>query len=137
MASQQRPTAAFVLVLIGGILVLLSSIVFAALLPFLIPGAVSAILPVISVVGWVFVILAIVMLILSIITILSAFKIRSGVPETVKRWSIIALILGIIELIMGAGLFIGPILIIVGAILGLIWKPPPPAPTPSTPQPTT
>ena len=49
---------------------------------------------------------------------------REGKPGKVRTRSIIVLVVSVIGLIIGADLFIGAILGLVGGILGLTWKSP-------------
>jgi hypothetical protein len=125
-----KPTAAFVLSLIGGILILVLGGVFALVL-----GAVGVGLGVIPGVGFfgalaaIFGILAVVF---GILVIVGAIMINSGEPARVRTGGILVLIFSVISLLAGGGFFIGFILGLVGGILALTWKPPVTAPSPST-----
>jgi len=123
-----RPTAAFILLLIGGILV----VIFAGLYMFA-EDWVKSILPE----GWVPTIpeltkalggkgnMYILGLIWGILVIIGAALVYTGGPGKVKAGSIIGLIFGLLSLLEIAGaLYIGFILALIGAILGLVWKPP-------------
>ncbi len=122
MAPEERPTAAFVLLLVGGIIILIEAIILGVAAAVL--GLVIVAIPGAGLVGsGVLAAIVAVAFILAILIIVAAFKVKSGEPDTVKKWSIIALVLSIIELIFGGGFYIGSILALVGAILGLVWKP--------------
>lgn len=126
----EKPTAAFVLSLIGAILILINGLVVAAL--FTTGGAlVGIILPG---VGAMMIALGVLAIVFGIIVIVGAVMINSGDKSKVRTGSIIVLIFAIISLIGGGGFIIGFILCLVGSILGLVWKPPaaeaPPPPPP-------
>jgi len=119
----EKPTAAFVLSLIGGILILLGGIFRASVSIFF---------------GWLrglIVILGFLGLIFGTIVIIGAIMIHSGEKDKVRTGSILVLIFSILSLFVGGrgGFIIGFILGLVGSILGLTWKPaeapPPPPPT--------
>ncbi len=126
----EKPTAAFVLSLIGGIFVLIEGIIIAA--------AVSFIAGSFAVVGFLFAAgiaaaVGVVYLIFGVIMIYGAVMINSGEPGRVRTGSILVLIFAIISLVGLGGFFLGFLLGLIGAILGLTWKPsatatPPPAP---------
>ncbi|MGC9149119.1 MAG: hypothetical protein ACP5GI_06745 [Sulfolobales archaeon] len=114
----EKPTAAFVLSLIAGILVLLTGIILAVA-----GGLVAMMLPIGKVVGLV-IALAAVNVVLGILIIVGAVFINSGEPGKVKTGSILVLVLSIISLFVGGGgFFIGFILGLIGGILGLRWRP--------------
>jgi len=126
-----KPTAAFVLSLIGGIFILIGGLSVIALGSFIGGlgfGFGGAYLAGIGVVG----------LICGLLTILGAVWINSGEQGKVRTGSILVLIFAILSLFFAAvgGFFIGFLLALIGAILGLTWKPsmtgttatPPPAP---------
>jgi hypothetical protein len=123
----EKPTAAFVLSLIGGIFILLGGVVITA---------VSSILLFFPVAGAVVAAIGIFGLICGILTILGAIWINTGEKDKVRMGSILVLIFSILSWIgAGGGFFIGFILGLIGAILGLTWNPPateqPPPPPPS------
>jgi len=123
-----KPTAAFVLSLIGGIFIVLGGIFYIALgsavggLGFGLGGSIIAGLGVFG-------------LICGFLTILGAVWINSGEKGKVRNGAILVLIFSILSWFGGAGgFFIGFLLGLIGAILGLTWNPPtmtstaPPAP---------
>jgi len=110
----EKPTAAFVLILITGLIV--ATIVAM--------GATALALFGLGWLGGVVMVIGVLQLIFAIIILVGAIQINSGKPGKVKTWSIVVLILSIICLISGRGFYIGPILSLVGAILGLTWRPP-------------
>ncbi|MCF8885672.1 MAG: hypothetical protein QXK95_01535 [Nitrososphaerota archaeon] len=131
--SGERPTAAYILSLIGGILILIGSIAVAALAGFL--GSMLMLVPFIGGFGALMIAFGVVGLVFGIIVIIGAVMINSGEPSKVRTGSILVLIFSILSLIVsGGGFIIGFILALIGSILGLVWKPsersmyPPPPP---------
>lgn len=127
----EKPTAAFVLSLIGGIFTLLGGIVIAA---------VSSIFFFLPVAGAAIAAVGIFGLICGVLVILGAVWINSGEKDKVRTGSILVLIFSILAWIGAAGGFvIGFLLGLIGAILGLTWNapatqnPPPKAEPPAPP----
>ncbi|MEM1668227.1 MAG: DUF6114 domain-containing protein [Desulfurococcaceae archaeon] len=121
----EKPTAAFVLSLIGGILVLLPGI-----LVFNASELIGEILPE---VGEVFRIVGFADGMSGLFMVVGALMINSGELSGVKIGSIIVLVCSILSLIFGiGGFYIGSILGLIGGTLGLTWKPPQKPPAPST-----
>jgi hypothetical protein len=126
-----KPTAAFVLSLIGGIFILIGGLVTIAVGSFIGGlgfGFGGAAIAAFGAVG----------LICGLLTILGAVWINSGEQGKVRNGSIMVLIFSILSLIFAAtgGFFIGFLLGLIGAILGLTWKPSMPettAPPPPVP----
>lgn len=116
---EEKPTAAFILSLIGGIFVLLGGIGLAflgAIIALFTFGA-GAILGIFAIFG--------------IIIIIGAIMMYTK-PRSAKTWGIIVLILGIISLI-GIVTALGGILSLIGGILAIVWKPSGAAPYPPPP----
>ena len=105
MATQNKPTAAFVLVLIGGIFTLLEGIAVAII------GAEIFFLARIGV-----------EIISGIIMIVAAVLMNNTNISKVHMWSEAALLFTIIGLASGGGFVIGFILGLIGSILGLVYK---------------
>lgn len=116
----EKPTAAFVLSLIGAILILVSSIFI-----LLLGGVVAAIaMPGMGrFMGRLFMVFGIAGLVLGAAAIYGAMLINSGVPSKVKTGSIVVLFCSVVSLITGGGFIIGFILGLIGGILGLTWSP--------------
>jgi MFS family permease len=113
-----KPTAAFVLLLIGGVLIVIGGLVVVAA---------GGLIP-IPMIGGLVTILGILGIVFGILVIVGAVMVNSGEPGKVKTGSILGLIFGILSLfVAGGGFFIGFILCLVGGILGLTWKPEAPA----------
>ena len=129
----EKPTAAFVLSLIGGILILLGGI-FGAVIG-IIGGAAMSIVPGFGWLSGLIIALGILGLIFGIIVILGAVMINSGERGKVRTGSILVLIFSILSLFVGGtgGFIIGFILSLIGSILGLTWKPSEEAPPPPPP----
>ena len=118
----EKPTAAFILVLIGGVLIFLNGLILLALST--IAAAIAATIVPLPHIATLIIALGSIGLIFGILLIIASIKINSGNPSMVRTWSIVALILSILSLFLCNGFIIGFILALVGAILGLIWKPP-------------
>lgn len=129
MATGNRPTAAFVLTLIGGVLVLIGGLALitigalfgaagsmAGSAGFGVPGAI------IGGTGYLAAGFGVLGLALGVLLIIASTKINSTNPSKIKTWSILALVFSLVSLIAGSGFFIGFILALVGSILGLVHK---------------
>ncbi|HEX4920103.1 MAG TPA: DUF6114 domain-containing protein [Candidatus Bathyarchaeia archaeon] len=103
-----KPTAAFVLCLIGGIFMLLSGIILTLGFSFLLGGAGA----VFGAVGLVF----------GLIVLLGSIMLYQK-PQSHTMWGVIILILSIIDLPGAWGFGIGSLLAFIGAILALVYKP--------------
>jgi hypothetical protein len=128
----EKPTAAFVLSLIGAILILVNGLWVAVVFSTI--GGIAFMLPGFESLGGLFLIIAVVAIILGILTLIGAVMMNTTNKDKVRTGSILVLIFSIISLIGGGGFFIGFILCLVGSILGLTWKPTsvtPPPPPPS------
>lgn len=113
------PSAAFILTLIGGILIFLSGLVTAATYAILGSLAIS-ILPGL---GVLLIGLAVVALLFGIIIMVGGLRMRSD-PGSARTWGIIVIVLSLLSLIGGGGFFLGLILGLVGGILAIVWHPP-------------
>lgn len=127
----EKPTAAFVLSLVGGVLILVNAII--VLIGATIAAAIASVVPVVGVAtGVVVIAYGLAGLVIGILVIVGAIMINSGNPGKVRTWSIIVLVFSVISILIGGGFIIGLVLGLVGGILGLVWKPsapPPPSPT--------
>ncbi len=115
----EKPIAAFVLSLIGGIFVLLGGIALAivgAIVALFTYGA-GAILGIFAIFG--------------IIIIIGAIMMYTS-PGSARTWGIVVLVLGIISMI-GIVTALGGLLSLIGGILAIVWKPT--VPTESLPPP--
>jgi len=115
----EKPTTAFLLSLIGGILVLLGGLVWAAI------GTLIAFFT-----GFGF--LLYVFLLFGIIIIIGAIMLNSN-PSSAHTWGIVILILGILSLI-GVITALGGLLSIIGGAFALSWKPQSQTPNPPPPS---
>ncbi len=128
------PVAAFVVTLIGGILILLDGIYLLAVSAFIssvtsaygvsVPG-VSGLLTALAAVGVIF----------GLIILVGAIMMWRS-PSSAKMWGIIAILLGLISIVSGGGFILGLILALVGGILALVWHPPAAAQTAWSSAPT-
>jgi hypothetical protein len=122
--SGSYPVAAFVLTLIGGILILLDGLYVAAIAAF-IGSVVGAFFPGL---GLLIIALGVIALLFGLIILVGAIQMHSH-PQSAKTWGIIVLILALISFVGGGGFYLGAILAIVGGILAIVWHPPMPAPS--------
>ncbi len=112
----EKPTAAFVLSLIGGIFLILGALVW------FVVGALFAFFPTL---GLGFATLGAIGVVLAIIVILGGVMMYAK-PEQHVAWGAIVLILSFVSIpFTFAGIIIGFILTLVGGILGLVFKPTP------------
>jgi hypothetical protein len=103
-----KPTAAFVLSLIGGILILLGGVAFAIGFSFVFGSA-----------GAVFGIIGVIM---GLIVLLGAVMLYQK-PQSHTMWGVIILVLSIIAFPAAWGFGIGSLLAFIGSILALVYKP--------------
>src|SRR5881296_3838202 len=132
----EKPTAAFVLSLIGGIFILLGAIVVMALASvigslMLIGGGDPALAYIYGAVGLIF----------AILVLVGAIMLWTK-PQQHVMWGVVVLLFSLFSIITTGGFFIGLILGLIGGILGIAWKPPapmsgmaPPMMPPSMPPP--
>ncbi|NHV98922.1 MAG: hypothetical protein HA496_04650 [Thaumarchaeota archaeon] len=134
----EKPTAAFILSLIGAILIILN-----ALTVFFLTAIVTRMLktmdtfiPILArALGGMVFLMGIAGLAIGAIILVGAFMINSESKNRVSTGSIIVLVFSIISFPIGGGFIIGLILCLVGSILGLTWSPspaPPPPPHPTS-----
>lgn len=119
----EKPTAAFILSLIGAVLILIQGLIIAVFAS-IIGAAIGIFHPMF---GGLVIIIGVAALSIGIIMLVGAFMINSEDKSRVMTGSILVLVLAIIGFFVGGGFFIGSILCIVGSILGLTWKPSEPA----------
>lgn len=132
--TSERPRAAFVLMLLAGIILLLFAVLaigVGALLGMSLPQEETVPFPTgmgfiaVFTLGIGMIIIGVIALIIGSLMVVAALKINSGEPGKVKTWSIIGIILSIVSLItVGGGFYPSFILGLIGGILGLTWKPP-------------
>ncbi len=115
----EKPSTAFILSLIGGILVLLGGLALAA---------VGTLLAFFTGFGY----LLYVFLIFGLIIIIGAIMINSN-PSSAHTWGIVILILGVISLI-GIVTTLGGIIAIIGGAFAISWKSPSQPPNPPPPS---
>ena len=126
----EKPTAAFVLVLIGGIIVLIGALLaVSGLLVTLnasnaIASAYGGYYNNSAVNGALYlgIGLALASLVAGVLMIISSIKLNSTNVAVVKKWSIVALVFTLVSLTTFGGFVIGFILGLIGSILGLTYK---------------
>jgi hypothetical protein len=130
----EKPTAAFALSLIGAIFILLGGIATAAVFAYL--GTAFS-LAGLGDFGLGFAVIGVLGFIWGIIALVGAIMMNSSDKSRVRTGSILVLVFSIISWFGSfGGFFIGFLLCLIGAILGLTWnpstttteKPPPPVP---------
>ncbi len=124
LLADEKPTAAFILSLLGGIFILFVGLIL-SILGAILMGVLGAFyppsMPILMGYGSLIGILGI---FYGTIIIICAVKMHNE-PEN-QTWSILIIIFSVLSLFgAGAGLYIGLILGLIGGILGLTWKPPP------------
>lgn len=127
-----NPTAAFVLSLIGGLIILIEAVIllaFASILEGVIGGltgvgGLTSILTAIFALGAIF----------GLVVILGGVMLYAK-PQSHVMWGVIVLLFSLFSIIAGGGFYLGLILGLVGGILGIIWKPSMPMPAPMMQQP--
>ncbi|MBO3754174.1 MAG: hypothetical protein FGF53_04765 [Candidatus Brockarchaeota archaeon] len=129
----EKPTAAFILSLIGAALIILNALILAFFTTLVgvalgVSGrALGVFLPRL---GSLVFLLGIGGLVIGVIVLAGAFMINSEDKSRVTTGSLIVLVFSIISFFIGGGFIIGLLLCVVGSILGLTWKPSAPPPPP-------
>ncbi len=124
--AREKPTVAFILSLIGGIIILLTALLVLASSFVIREEELKRLLPVeidVENLRSIVQIAGLVGIVSGILVIVGAIMINSGKLRRVKIGGIIAIIFSIASIFAGGGLFIGLILGLIGGILALIWKP--------------
>ena len=119
--SGDKPTAAFVLSLIGGVLIVICGLGYAVLGA--ICGSLASMAPGGGGAGAAIFIYMALGLISGVTVIAGAVMINKAEPDKVKKGSILVVVFSIVSLVSGGGFYIGTILGIIGGVLGLVWKP--------------
>lgn len=122
--GETYPRTAYLLSLIGGILILFFSLIYAAIL------AVFASL--FAAIGFglgagIAIALAVIALLFGVIILYFALRLKSN-PQQARTYGVLILVLSLISFVGGGGFYIGAILALVGGILAIVWTPPAPAP---------
>ena len=127
----EKPTAGFVLSLVGGIFWVIQALVFVVLASFL--ESMGSLVGVggVGMVGGIF---AAVSFIFAIVIILGGVMMYAK-PAQAKVWGILTLVFALVGFLFLGGFFLGSILALIGGILGLVWKPSMPMPAPMMQQP--
>jgi len=119
-SGETYPRTAYLLSLIGGILLLVFSLIYAAIL--------AVLASILAAVGFglgagVAVALALVAVIFGVLVLIFALKLKSN-PQSAKTYGILILVLALISFVGGGGFYIGAILALIGGILAIVWHPP-------------
>ncbi|WP_069806713.1 hypothetical protein [Vulcanisaeta thermophila] len=126
--TQARPSTAYVLSLIGSILMLISAVVeLAALIMFsVVPYHRFGYMPMpfIFGMGAVLIVLGIVGIIISALALYFSLRLNKvGDVNAVHSTGIILLVLSIIGLFVANGFIVGFILLLIGSVMAMTWKP--------------
>ena len=130
VSSAEKPTAAFAVSLIAGILILINGLVL---------GAVSSFVDILSLIGTrgpgpvvgakeammltgILGVLTAVGVVLGIVVIVAAVMLYRN-PAQKTLWGVLVLVLSIVSIFVGGGFLLGLILGVIGGILALTWKP--------------
>jgi len=149
MSQDEKPTAAFVLSLIAGVFILVNGALLGVAASFIagfdMAGLISQYTPEyagevpsaaeLAVASTVLYVLMAVGVIFGVIILLGAFMLYRN-PMRKRAWGVVILVLSIISIVTGGGIFVGFILGIVGGALALAWKPKIQATTPTAPATT-
>ncbi|RLI44752.1 hypothetical protein DRO69_06685 [Candidatus Bathyarchaeota archaeon] len=121
METEEKPTAAFVLSLIGGILLLLGGLVALA-----IGAAIYSSFPALGMLIETFTVS-----LCGVLVVIGAVMLYVN-PEKSTTWGVIILVFSIVSLLFRLeGFIVGTILGIIGGTLAIAWKPSPPSPPPT------
>jgi hypothetical protein len=110
----EKPTVAFILSLVAGILILIHSLML------FVAGSIFTFVPIF---GGIVLGLAVLDLICAIVVIYASTMVNTGLQSKVRLGGILVLVFSIISIIGGGGFILGFILGLVGGILALAWKP--------------
>ncbi len=128
----EKPTAGFVLGLIGGIFILLNALLIIAAAAILagmsgIPGFPSGASDIVTIYAAIGLIFALLVLVGSVLLYMR--------PQQHVIWGVVVLLFSLFSIIIGGGFIIGLILGLVGGILGIVFKPSAPMAAPYAPPP--
>lgn len=125
----EKPFPAFIISLIGGIFILLSSIyMYIFFMPFIVAEHYPSLSPfegmmwgAMGIWAW-GIYMGIVGIVCGIIIIVSALKLYNE-PEKTQLWGTLVIIFSVISLLSMGGFLIGFLLGLIGGILAVVWKP--------------
>jgi hypothetical protein len=128
------PRIAYLLTLIGGLLIILGAI-YNVYIGALVAGYFGAYAYSGFYSGFliIYLVFGVIALILGLLVLIGAMKLRSS-PQTAKTWGVLILVFALISFV-GDGFYIGSVLALVGGILALIWTPGAPMGQPAWGQP--
>jgi hypothetical protein len=119
---KEKPTAAFALSLVAGIFILLGGLLF-AVIPTII-GVGLSFIPGLGGVGATFIIFGVLGIVWGILVLVGAIMMNSGDVSKVRIGGALVLVFSLLSWFGAiAGFFIGLLLGLIGAIMGLAWHP--------------
>lgn len=120
--GETYPRTAYLLSLVGGILILFLSIIYALILVVVASlfAAVGFGLGAGLAIG-----LAVVAIVFGLIILVLAMRLKSN-PQGARTTGILILVFAVISFVGGGGFYIGAILALIGGILAIVWTPPAP-----------
>ncbi len=121
--AQVYPSTAYLLSLIGGILILIDGLltVVAAFLGAAVVAGIGF-----AGLGLLLIAFGIIALLFSLVVLYGALQLKSR-PQTARTWGILILVFSLISFLGGGGFIIGAILGLIGGVLAIVWTPPAPA----------
>jgi hypothetical protein len=126
----EKPTAGFVLGLIGGILMLLEGLLFVVVASM--ASSIGGLVGMPINFGGLFMALAAIGLIFALIVLLSSVMLYMR-PASHVLWGVMLLLFSIFSFVIGGGFYLGGILGLIGGILGIVFKPAAPMAAPYAP----
>lgn len=126
----EKPTAGFVLGLIGGILILLNALLLVIVATM--ASTIGAIVGSPIDLGGLLAVMAGIGLIFALIVIVGSIIMYMR-PASHVMWGVIVLLFSIFSFVVGGGFYLGAILGLIGGILGIIFKPAAPMAAPYAP----
>ncbi len=135
MSAVEEPSAAFLLSLIGGVLIFLGGVVtgvwFSSGMPVFggmmggmgsMMGGYRGMMGSASFGSGFFPVLVVFGLVSGVVVLVGAFMLRSR-PREASTWGVLILVFSMVSLVGMGGFYIGAVLGLVGGILALTWKP--------------
>jgi len=123
LSAEKKPTAAFILSVLSGILILVFSGFMSMMWWMFGPsfGGMMGFGGIMGFAGMMMFAMSILSIVFGIIILLGGFMLYNR-PEQAQTWGILILVFSILSLFGGGGAFIGSILGIIGGLLAMTWR---------------